>query len=196
MRSYRVEKYTVKDLMVPIAEYATVSMGTTLLEAILTLEQAQENFDHGKYQHRAVLVLDEQNKVIGRISQLRVLNAIEGGGETTCDMQRLKNFSFSDNYINKLNETKRLESKILTKEALRRASKKLVDEFMQKPTPDEYVSQSSALDLAIHKLVAGTHIALLVTEGEGGEIVGVLRMADVFAATFHAMKEADLSDFL
>lgn len=196
MRSQEVESYTVKDLMVPIEEYATVPRGTTLFEAILALELAQEKFDHGKYQHRAVLVLDEHNKVVGRISQLRVLNAIEGVFENSDNMEELKKFNFSDNYIDKLTEKKRLESKIMTKEALRAASKKLVDEFMQKPTPDEYVSESSAIDLAIHKLVAGTHIALLVTKGEGDEIVGVLRMADVFAATFHAMKEADLSDCL
>jgi hypothetical protein len=48
------------------------------------------------------------------------------------------------------------------------------------------VTEASFLDMAIHKLVAGTHLSLLVTRDE--EIVGVLRMADVFAATFHAMK--------
>ncbi len=187
-----MENFTVKDLMVPIAEYATVPLGTTLLEAITALDQAQENFDHGKYQHRAILVMDEKRKVVGRVSQLRVLTAMEGGIENSDDIEELKKFNFSNNYVDKLNEKVRLDSKILTKEALRRASKKIVDDFMQKPTPDEYVSESSALDLAIHKIVAGTHISLLVTKGEGDEIVGVLRMADVFAATFHAMKDLEL----
>ena len=192
MRSLGVENYTVKDLMVPIAEYATVPLGTTLFGAMLALDQAQENFDHGKYQHRAILVLDEQNKVVGRVSQLRALTAVEGGSDNSSDIIELKKFNFSNKYVDKLREKARLESKILTKESLRGASKKIVDDFMQKPDPDEYVSESSALDLAVHKMVAGTHISLLVTKGEGDEIVGVLRMADIFAATFQAMKDLEV----
>jgi CBS domain-containing protein len=56
---------------------------------------------------------------------------------------------------------------------------------MQTPTPGEYVSEDSSLDTAIHKLVAGTHLSLLVTRNE--KIVGVLRISDVFAAVFHEM---------
>ena len=44
--------YIVKDLMVPISEYATVPVGATLFEAVLALEEAQLNFDRSKYQHR------------------------------------------------------------------------------------------------------------------------------------------------
>jgi hypothetical protein len=36
-------------------------------------------------------------------------------------------------------------------------------------------------------LTTGHHLSLLVTKEK--KIVGVLRMADVFAATFHVMKE-------
>ena len=48
-------EYIVKDLMVPISEYATVAKGSTLFEAVLALEKAQEEYDHSKYHHRAVL---------------------------------------------------------------------------------------------------------------------------------------------
>ena len=44
----------VKDLMVPLSEYATVPMGSTLFEAVLALEKSQEEFDHTKYRHRGV----------------------------------------------------------------------------------------------------------------------------------------------
>jgi len=46
----------IKDLMVPLEEYATVSDSATLYEAVLALEEAQEKFDHLPYKHRAVLV--------------------------------------------------------------------------------------------------------------------------------------------
>jgi hypothetical protein len=52
-----VKNYLVKDLMVPLSEYATVPMGSTLFEAVLALEKAQEEFDRTKYKHRGVLIM-------------------------------------------------------------------------------------------------------------------------------------------
>ncbi len=59
---------------------------------------------------------------------------------------------------------------------------------MQQPTPGEFVSEDSSIDIAIHKLVSGTHLSLLVTRNDS--IVGILKMADVFAAVFHEMRVA------
>jgi hypothetical protein len=39
-----VTTYTVKDLMVPLSEYATVSEDASLYEAVVSLEKAQEEF--------------------------------------------------------------------------------------------------------------------------------------------------------
>ena len=60
-----MKTYKVGDLMVPLSEYATVSDDATLLEAVNALEKAQEEFDHTRYRHRAVLVLDKQGTTIG-----------------------------------------------------------------------------------------------------------------------------------
>ena len=38
-----MKRFLVKDLMVPISEYATVSQGSTLSEAVSALEKAQED---------------------------------------------------------------------------------------------------------------------------------------------------------
>jgi 3-dehydroquinate dehydratase len=43
--------------------------------------------------------------------------------------------------------------------------------------------------MALHQLTAGSNLSLLVTRGK--DIVGVLRLSDVFAAVFHAMKESE-----
>jgi len=65
--------------MVPLAEYATVSEDATLYEAVLALEKAQESFEdkHTRYSHRAILVLDKEGDVVGKLSQLDVLKALE-----------------------------------------------------------------------------------------------------------------------
>jgi CBS domain containing-hemolysin-like protein len=63
-------------------------------------------------------------------------------------------------------------------------------DFMYALTEGEYVSQEASLDEAIHQLVLGQHQSLLVTEGN--EIVGILRLTDVFAAVFHVMKQCSI----
>lgn len=184
-----MENRLVKDLMVPISEYATVVVGTSLIEAVRTLEKAQEVYTTSKYQHRAVLVLDTTGRVVGKISQLRALKAIEPDYKSTSEIARLKTFNFSDSYIAQLNDLYRSHGKIMSKENLRETATKKVEDFMQKPSPGEFVSEDSSLDTAIHRLVAGTHLSLLVTRGE--KIVGILRISDVFAAVFHQMTAQD-----
>ncbi len=41
-----MEIITLEDLMVPIEEYATISDGANLYEAVKALEKAQEEFDY------------------------------------------------------------------------------------------------------------------------------------------------------
>ena len=54
-----MKSLTVFELMVPLSEYATVSEDSTLFEAVLALEKAQDEFDKTRYRHRAVLVFDK-----------------------------------------------------------------------------------------------------------------------------------------
>lgn len=186
-----MEQICVKDLMVPISVYATVKVGTSLLDATLALEKAQKAYTASKYQHRAILVLDENNAVVGKVGQLRILKAIETRDDLEEEVTNLSNFRFSNEYISNRQEDFRFQSPIINSKSLRAAAGKKVEDFMQKPTPGEFVSEKSSLDMAIHKLVAGTHLSLLVTSGK--EIVGILRIADVFAAVFHEMRATGVS---
>ena len=184
-----MKNYLVKDLMVPISEYATVRLGTPLIEAIKTLGRSQQSFTSSKYQHRAVLVLDEDDRVVGKISQLRALKAIERQTEPDFDAKQLRKFQFSDEYIAQIFDLYRSHGKVMTRDVLEEASKKKVDEFMQSPSSGEFVAEDSVLDTAIHRLTAGPHLSLLVTRDE--RIIGVLRISDVFAAVFQEMVQLD-----
>ena len=55
---------TVKELMVPLAKYATVPDTATMFEAVTALEKAQQEFDQTRYRHRAVLVYDQNKQVV------------------------------------------------------------------------------------------------------------------------------------
>ena len=72
-----MKKIAIKELMVSLDEYATVNEDATLSDAVLALERAQQAFDHTKYRHRAILVLDKTNRPIGKISQIDALKALE-----------------------------------------------------------------------------------------------------------------------
>ncbi len=172
--------------MIPIAAYATVPLGTTLADAISALERAQEDYTASKYQHRAVLVLDKNDNVVGKIGQLRALEAIEPEYDFTEILTNIENHNFSEEYRAQLMDNYRSQGPILNKESLLAVATKKVEEFMQKPKPGEFVADDNSLDTAIHKLVAGRLQSLLVTHDN--KIVGILRMADVFAAVFNEIR--------
>jgi CBS-domain-containing membrane protein len=176
--------------MVPLSEYATVPEGSTLFEAVLALEKAQEDFDHTKYKHRGVLILDKDKRVIGKLGQLDVLRALEPKDENPGEIGELRQFGFSSHFVHKLRKQRRLKAAPL-KDLCSKASQLRVEDFMQAPSEGEYIEQEASLEMAVMQLVMGRHLSLLVTRDE--KIVGVLRLTDAFAAVFHTMKECEIN---
>ena len=181
--------YLVKDLMVPLSEYATVPKGSTLFDAVTALEKAQEEFDHTKYRHRAVLILDQTKQVIGKLTQMDVLRALEPTGESSDEINALKKFGFSDRVILQLKKKILAQGETL-KDICTKALKLKVEDFMQALSEEERVEESTTIDAAIQQLLSGNHFSLLATCGKS--ITGILRLSDVFAAVFHIMKECDI----
>jgi len=185
-----VENYIIKDLMVPLSEYATVAKGANLLEAVLALEKAQEDFDHTKYKHRGVLILGKNNRVIGKLGHLDVLYALEPASGETSEIQELGDYGFSSRFILSRQRQQRMQG-LPFKNLCGKAARLKVEDFMQAPTEDECIDEDAALETAVNQLVMEKRLSLLVTKGK--DIVGVLRLADVFAAVFHAMKECEIA---
>ncbi len=185
-----MENYIVKDLMVPLSEYATVPENSTLLDAMLALETAQKAYDHTKYTHRSILVLDHNRKVIGKLAFIDALAAFGPKDNLLSDLRELNKFGFSAQLMRQIYSRRHKASYKL--EALcKKASEFKVKDFMQTPTAGEYVDQKVPLRAAIHQLVVGDHFALLVTDKDN--IIGILRLTDVFAAVFHTMKACENS---
>jgi CBS domain-containing protein len=183
-----VSDYLVKELMVPLSEYATVPEGSTLFDAVLALEKAQEEFDHTKYKHRGVLILDKDKRVIGKLGQLDVLRAFEPKDEIPGEFKNLSQFGFSPKFVHQRRKQRRLKAAPL-KDLSSKASKLKVENFMQTPSEGEFIEEDASLEMAVMQLVTGHHISLLVTREK--EIIGILRMTDAFAAVFHTMKECE-----
>lgn len=172
-----MQTITVRDMMVPLEDYATVSQHATLYEAVQSLEEAQRNFDQNKYQHRAVLVYDNNRQIVGKLSQLDVLQSLEPKYEGLTELKELDVFGVDADYIHKMIQEYGLWKKPLD-DICRKASILKVKDIMYTPTQGEYVEESASINEALHQLVVGRHQSLLATQGK--EIVGVLRLTDVF----------------
>ena len=176
----------VKDLMVPLVEYATVNEEASLHAAVLALEEAQKRFRQDRYKHRAILVLDKSKHVVGKLSQLDVIKGLEGGYKKMGDFKGISHTGFSTEFIKSMVDKYDLWQKPL-EDICRRSPHIKVKDIMYTPTEGEYVHQEATLDQALHQLVVGHHQSLLVTK-DGKEIVGILRLTDVFQEVCEMIK--------
>ena len=184
-----MEKVTVADIMVPLAEYATVSQEASLYEAVMALENAQTRFDQNKYRHRAILVFGEQNKIIGKISQMDVIRSLEPKYKEMGDIRKLSHWQLSPAFLDSMMKSFDLWKTPL-EDICRKASQLKVKDIMYTPEAGEYVKQDASLDQAINQLIVGHHQSLLVTKDE--KVVGILRLTDVFNQVCKVMKECAL----
>ena len=185
----------VKDLMVPLSEYATVPETATLLEAVKALKKAQAAFSKQRYRHRAILVIDDNNHFVGKLSQHDVVEALEPNYK---EMRRqsqdgsIRRLGLSDAFFQKTLEQYHLWEHAL--EGLcRKANDLKVKRVMYTPDKGEFVKENATMDEAIHRLIVGRHHSLLVTaDRDPREIVGVLRLSDVFEFVGDSMLECEL----
>ena len=170
---------TLKDLMVPLEKYVTVSEKSTLEDAVAALEKAYEELDRTRYRHphRAVLVLNKKKKIVGKISQLDILKGLEPNYKQIVDTTRRISVSgFSAQLLTSMMDEHRLWVHPLS-DICSKAAKIKVKDFMITPTEGEFIDEKASLEEAMHMMVMGHHHSLLVTRD--GTIVGVLRLTDV-----------------
>lgn len=167
----------VKQLMIPLADYATVSEDATLHEAILALEEAQKKFHSERDRHRAVLVLDKDSRVIGKLSQWDVLKGLEPRYDQIGSLKETSRYGFSPEFIRSMLDSYSLWRKPL-EDLCRKGGEVKVGTMIHAPEESEYIAEDAALDEAIHQLVMEHRESLLVKSGD--RIVGILRLCDIF----------------
>lgn len=179
----------VKELMIPLSGYATVFEEATLYEAVMALEEAQRQFDQERYKHRAILVYDQDENIIGKVGQIDVIRSLEPKYEEIGDLKALSRFGWSPDFVKSMLKNYSLWEKPM-QDICRKASQKKVKDIMVTYTKGEYVSADASLDEAIHLLVMGYHQSLLVTSDK--EIIGILRLSDVFREVCKAINACEI----
>lgn len=179
----------VRDIMIPISKYATVSEDASLDEAIKCLRTTQSNGRATMYPQVGVLVFDATGKICGKVSPLDIVRSLEPkyrllGHTDPLSTIGLSRFGLSPDFLKSLIEQYNLWDNPL-EELIEKASRLKVKEFMYTPLEGEFVTADSPLSEAIHQIVLGHHQSLLVLDKE--EIVGVLRLVDIFAKVCELM---------
>ncbi len=151
----------VKEIMVPLDDYTVVDENSTLLEAILTLDRSQEHLASGKQPHRAILVIDKDGKVIGKIGQLAFLKALEPKYQAISDRGALAKVGISAEYLSSMMESFRLHDADLGQLCRRAANIKAKD--IMSPVK-ESIDASAGVGEAIHRFIQTQALSLLVED--------------------------------
>ena len=167
----------VKDIMVPLSDYATVSEDDTLADAVAALKRSQANFDPAKYRHRAILVFNKNNDIVGKVTFLSILRALEPKYDEMLSDKGPLHMGFTRKFQKAMFEAMKLWQDPL-EHVCRKAAEVRVKTFMVSPEENEMIGPDQALGEAIHQLVIGHHQSLLVTEDK--KVVGILRLTDAF----------------
>lgn len=165
----------VKDLMLPMDQYTTISEDATLRDAFLALKGALQGVQKSDPRHPrdfAVLVLDVEGQVLGRLVVWDVLEGLEPTIVRPVDsLVMIEDYSAWSRPLQNLASKAR---DIKVKDLVRRLGKA------------EYICEEATLDRAIHQLVLYRALSLIVTRGP--KSVGILRVVDAFAKVCEAVK--------
>jgi hypothetical protein len=170
-----MDRKRVKDLMLPLSEYAVVDEGTSLRDALAALEQAQAQLRPGQPYHRAVLVRGADGRIVGKLGMHGFLEALEPKYAVLGDVERLSQAGLSEEFVNSIMDSYRFWQDNID-DVCRRAHAVGVGQVM-KPV-EASIDEQKSLTEAIHLLVMWHTQSILVTRDE--EVVGILRLSDLF----------------
>lgn len=173
-----------KDLMVPVAEYPTVAEEKTLLDAVLAIDEAHRRLPEGRQPYRAALVVDRNGKIIGKVGQLSFLKALEPQHNVLGEMEKITVAGVSSEFISKVMDHFRFFQDDLT-DLCARATNVTLRDAMSPVT--ESIDENAPLGEAIYKIVTWQTLSILVKRGD--EVVGLLRLSDLFEEVSRQMRE-------
>ena len=170
----------IRELMIPIKDYATVPHTATLGETMNALQNEKKRSDQ-QYRHRSVLVVDDKGRVVGKVSQMDILRALEPKYSTMGSDFSLSRLGFSTAFIKTLENRLDLWNRSF-KDILGDMDRIPVTEVMYKPSEHQHVKINDSLTTAIHQIVMGRHQSLLVTDKK--KVIGILPATDVYQALY------------
>lgn len=165
----------VKDFMIPVDEYPRVKQTVSIYEAMLVLKTEQKKQPLTKPAFRAVLVLNDEELVVGKIGHSNFLKALEPRYKDVFDMDKLSRVQLSSNFIDSIKQHFKLWSDDI--DLCQVAKTTPISEIMH--PVEENVDANETLAEAIHKFLMWQCLSVLVISAN--EVVGILRLSDVYS---------------
>jgi CBS domain containing-hemolysin-like protein len=170
---------TVREFMVPLDAYSHVSEDASLYEAILSLENAlhkpQDAADPFRPRDRALLIMDKNNKIIGKLSMWEAIKGLNPQHDRHVDaLAMVEDYGLWERPLQNI---------------LDRAKSVKAKDLLPKISKEEYIEENASLNQALHRLITGHHLSLLVNRDK--EVVGILRLSDVFREVHTVLKSGE-----
>jgi len=170
----RTEK-KVRDIMTEIENYSTVTVNTTIREAVVKLMESLTELVSSKLireaGHRSLLVFDEQNNFIGILSMKNLIKGIRPFYLSLPKSSRTESIRFSHIFTGAWDGLFTIQLKAL-------ADKKVGELVLESPPMiDENANLMEVADL----LFKTRETRLIVTSGK--KVIGILREQDLFFET-------------
>jgi CBS domain-containing protein len=176
----------VRDLLVPLSEYAVTTAGESLAKAVPVLKRLYCKTEDGKCTaagHRNILVLDDSGKLVGIMSFRSILKALipEFAGGTTARLESLEvSIAFAQAGAPHLDEAQMS----FRARVLKNAETKVQDVMLKiRGTID---ADSDLLEAV--KMICSNKITVIPVY-EKGKLLGVLRDSDLFLVVADILKE-------
>ena len=169
--------------MLSLEEYAVIPETATFRDAILALDKAQQKLPPGCQPHRAVLVVDRDNRIVGKVGQLGFLKALEPKYGMFGDLNKLAHAGLTSEFLTRMMEELQFWQDSISACCGRAASAQVRD-FMSPVT--ERIDENAPLSEAIHRIIMWQTLSILVTRND--QVVGIVRLADLFTQIANHVK--------
>ena len=170
-----METKRIKDIMIPIEHYASVHQDSSMYDALMAIRKSQEKLSPDMQPIRAVLVVDDNNNIVGKMGHAAFLRALEPKYNKIIDFEKLTRAGVSAAFISSMTDNLRLwQDDFVT--ICKQAGTIKVKNVMSPVS--ESIDENASLTEAIHQIIVLQLLSLLVKSGSN--IVGIVRLSDLF----------------
>ena len=167
----------VKNFMVPIERFPTIQNTATFTEAVLALEEEQEDFLSVKNEHRILLVLDDERKIVGKLTPMDIIRGLEPNYDKLVDKETGAFISNVNYVIESMKKEVQLWARPID-DLCKTAQNVRIRDFLKSTPKSQIIDADANLNLALHAFYIFRHDSLFVMED--GRVAGLLRFSDVY----------------
>jgi len=170
----------VKNLMTPVGEYKTLGLDACLSDVVAALTDSK---------HRDIIIVDEKGAFTGVVTMTDIIMALEP------NYKKLNKKDMDSDILSNRFVAEQFKEFGLWTDTLANLCEKSTDicvkDAMHIPEDEHYINIDEELEHGVHMYVIGTPQPIVVRDN--GNVVGILRMSDVFDELIKRMNACAVS---